>query len=242
MKHIASQNPELSVVAPEIELGESGLTPDQVALVAKNFGLVRYAARRAIGNGWWDKQEFEEIVADGYVGLVSGAAYFNTAKVSADAETSSNYFMKSIMGEIQKGMRSRYGRIYTEVDPETGETRKVDKIAKVAPSVVYASARSLDEPIRGEAASTDPDALGDRIEDRTSRHSVETMHQLQILSSVVNGAPLQHREIMVLRVGLERTHAEIAAAVGLTEMQVRSIIRHLTKKIQTAAESPAKAA
>jgi RNA polymerase primary sigma factor len=211
-------------------------------MIAANLRLVGFVARRYRGLG----VPFEDLVQEGTVGLVRAVDRFDHRRGAKFSTFAVWWIRRAITDAVHNGRTIRIpspaGRRLAAVDRAEEELRRhgvappsADAIAARTGLTVRGvrtlreAARvtaSLDAPTGEEGAAlidlvADPDPADPwrRLDERESRRQVWAM--LKVI-------PPRHREVLVRRFGIAgdaQTHAEIGAALGVSEERSRQLER-----------------
>lgn len=202
--------------------------------MARNLPLVRHVARRFTGFG----HDFDDLVQAGTVGLLQAIDGFDPDR----GYQFSTYAVPVILGEIRRFLRendpvgmgralrarvAQVRRAAGALEQRLGRRPTVAEVAgelgwdvaEVAFALEGAQAPlSLDEP-----AGDDPDA-GPRL-DRLAAEPGVDWHDVIAVRAALARLPERLRTIVALRFFHDRTQAEVAAAVGLSQPQVSRLER-----------------
>ena len=228
--------------APFARRIEAGEVPARDEMIARNLPLVRSLARGYLGRG----VPFDDLVQEGTVGLVRAVDKFDHGR-GVKFSTYAVWWIRRSIHEALAGARliripptarqqmAAIHRAKSELRAD-GDAATVDAIAQRAGlsrrtvrslhAVPHVSA-SLDEPIGDDARP-----LGELIADEHADdgwQSVEDRETRRHLGSTLGRLPARHREVLLSRYGLQghpvRTHAEIAARLGVGEERSRQLER-----------------
>lgn len=210
-------------------------------LVARNLPLVRHVARRFTGFG----HDFDDLVQAGTVGLLQAIDGFDPAR----GYQFSTYAVPVILGEIRRflrendpvgmgrALRARVARVRhaaASLEQRLGRRATAAEVAaelgwdvaEVTFALESAQAPlSLDEP-----AGDDPDAAP-RL-DRVAAEPGIDWHDVIAVRAALARLPERLRAIVALRFFQDRTQAEVAAAVGLSQPQVSRLERAALEKLR----------
>ncbi len=208
------------------------LTAAQEQLIERYAPLVKALAWRKVGKGRGTQDDLEMAIGNGYLGLVKAATRYDSAKVSTNATTGSDFFAQYIYGEISKGMRDWFGRQQKVVDKETGEVKQREGTRRLKPSVMSQTAASVDAPVKTD----DPDGalLGDVIASTNLGFSDTTLFEAD-LRRVVDGLELEsdrNKQIFLDVVFSDKTQTTVGEEHGLSQMQISRIVRSVTTAVQ----------
>lgn len=217
---------------------------DDAVLVEQHLDLARRVAARYAGRG----EPMDDLVQVARVGLVKAARRFEPDRGSEFAA----YAVPTMLGEIRRyfrdscwavrvprGLQELSLRVSATTDRLTKELGRSPTAADVARALDVTEdevlealesswayhAASLDAPSAGDG---DGPTLADRLgEPETSLDDIDARESLR---RVIGGLPARERRILTLRFFGERTQAEIAQELGISQMHVsRLISRTLTR-------------
>lgn len=225
-------DPELFVRA---RAGDAGARD---ALFAANMGLVGHIVRRFTALG----HDAEELLQVGGIGLVKAIDRFEPERGFQFA----TYAFPLILGEIQRYLRDagsvampreqralarRARRLAEARAAETGREPTVPELAGalgVDASDLAAALAAESAPASLDAASAgDPRPLGERL--AAGNESVWDRLELRDL---LRRLPERERRVIVLRYLLDRTQVEVAAALGISQVQVSRIERRALARLR----------
>ncbi|HYF96594.1 MAG TPA: sigma-70 family RNA polymerase sigma factor [Patescibacteria group bacterium] len=212
--------PEHDVPLGSAEEDLPPLTPKQLQFVETYIDLVESIGRKSFSNE--DSQELEEVIADGYVGLIKAARKFDPDKI-IDDKTELSFVWNTVKGAMFHGMRSRYGRS----DKEDGYSR----IKRRKPSVILGTAYSLDRP-SPNANEDEESTLGDYALPEEVKESLadSTSFNVTIMKCLENHDE-REREIFFRYIFLEQSQPEIAEYFGIHQVQVSRLLRRSYKEL-----------
>ena len=223
---------------------------DRDMLIERFLPLARQLARR------YERPDvpFDDVFQVACVGLIHAIDRFDLERGVAF----SSYAVPTILGEIKRYFRDRTWSVRVPRDlqdlalkvdrairdltvrlhrePTVAEI--VDKVGITEEEVVEAVAAygalrssSLDEPAR---AGDDDDTLGDAL--GIEEEGYGGAEDRATIAVLMRGITPREREILRLRFTEELTQAEIAAIVGVSQMQVSRIIRQALARLRSYAE------
>jgi RNA polymerase sigma-B factor len=217
-------------------------------LIEMNMSLVRFAARRFRGPG----SDMDDIVQVGMIGLIKAIDRFD---LSREVEFTT-FAMPCILGEIKRFFRdtswavhvprrlqearqelvratdeltSRLGR-----DPKVGELAELtgmteDEVRKAQVAAAGYSSASLDAAVRGD--SPDGEAvLADFI--GVEEHALTLIEDFHSLAPLVAELDERDRTILHLRFVEERTQAQIAEVLGVSQMHVSRLLARTVRRLR----------
>ncbi|MDY3249662.1 MAG: SigB/SigF/SigG family RNA polymerase sigma factor [Candidatus Choladocola sp.] len=213
-------------------------------LVEENMGLVFTVVRRFLGRGC----EQEDLVQIGSIGLLKAIDHFDC---SFEVRFST-YAVPMITGEIKRFLRDdgmiKVSRLLKESAAKAYRARELLKQQKGSePTVEELSAEtgiSPEELVLAMEAVSDveslsqtvysgdgtPVLLGDRLPDRQDRN--EELLNRMLLSQLLQLLNEDEQEMIRLRYFEERTQVQVAAALGMTQVQVSRAEKRILKKLR----------
>jgi RNA polymerase sigma-B factor len=222
----------------------AGHRTDEAALVEDHLDLARRVAARYSGRG----EPMDDLVQVARVGLVKAARRFEPERGSDFAA----YAVPTMLGEIRRyfrdscwavrvprGLQELSLRVSATTDrltrelgrsPTAAEVARIlevseDEVLEALESSWAYHAASLDAPA---ADGGDGPTLAERLGEPES--SLDDVDARESLRRVVGALPVRERRILTLRFFGERTQAEIAQELGISQMHVsRLIARTLTR-------------
>lgn len=228
-----------------LALAQQGDEDAQAELVEKNLALVKSIVRKFLGRG----AEFEDLYQIGCVGLVKAIRNFN----SGYGVQFSTYAVPMIAGEIKRFLRDdglvKVSRPLKELAARAaaaeetlrrtlGREPTIGEVAKAAGAppeeVVFArdAARgcvSLSEPLYEEEGAS----LIDRIPAKEETGAVIDRLLLQELLSELEP---RERQIILLRYFKDQTQSQIAAVLGVSQVQVSRLESRILQKMRRRAQ------
>lgn len=223
-------------------------------LVRRFMPLARRLAARYHGAG----EPFDDLLQVANLGLVKAVDRFDQARGVAF----STYAVPTIAGELKRhfrdnswavhvprGLRDRALRVHAtmrEVAENTGERpgsgELAERLSMPEPQVDDAlgalaafDAISLDAPAYN---SSDPDAAsrGDTVGSVDGRY--ELAEERATLDMALRQIPSRDRRVLQMRFLEGRTQSDIAARIGVSQMQVSRILRRALERLRMAIEAP----
>lgn len=191
------------------------LTREQLAIIGKYAHLVPYIARQTV-KSWSTREELDEAIASGNLGLVKAAHNLDVSKASARATTHSQYIITTIKGTILHDMRARYGR------------SSIGGVARNKPGVMAGTADSLERPLDNDGLGEI--TLGDIL--AAGEDELEFTELRNTIIGVVRTFDKRSREVFLRRHELGQTQVEIADAVGCSQMQVSRLLTEMHRAIR----------
>lgn len=217
------------------------MTAEQHRLVTGNLGLVHACARRYAGRGI----EYDDLYQSGCEGLIKAAAGFDGSRMVKF----STYAVPAILGEIRRLFRDggsvrvsrsirdlglKIRRAEDEFRSAEGRDPTVNELASalgVEPESV-AEAIDASRPVISLTSERDGE---DYEEEIPSERFDETVVDLVALRQTISGLEESDREIIRMRYFGGMTQSHVAAALGMTQVQVsrreRRIIENMRKQL-----------
>ncbi|HEX9530708.1 MAG TPA: sigma-70 family RNA polymerase sigma factor [Acidimicrobiales bacterium] len=219
-------------------------------LVERHAGLARALAHRMAGTS----REREDIVQVALLGLLHAVDRFEPDR----GVTFTTYAWATIVGEIKKHHRrdqwgmhvsrqlqEAYIRASVAVDDLTqdlGRSPTVSEIARrsgAAEETVIAALdvgqayglASIDAPLDGSGE-------GRGIEVADDRDAMEELDQRDELRLMLSRLPVREREVVRLRFVDEMSQAQIAARIGVSQMQVSRLLAQSLARLRALAREP----
>jgi RNA polymerase sigma-B factor len=208
-------------------------------LVEAHVGLATYLARRFFGRG----EPIDDLRQVALGGLLKAVERFEPER----GLKFSTFATPTILGELKRHFRDRgwaihvprrvqelhlrIGATISAFSQEDGRSPTPTEIAQTTETpideVVEAIAvgdlyrlQSLDAPTSGD--SDDSPATGDAVSDR--EEGFARVEDQELLATLVNRLPSREQHIIYLRFFEERTQREIAAELGISQMQVSRLL------------------
>ena len=245
-----SQQQSEEVASLLVELAD--LEPDSTEysairdrLVEVHLPLLRYLARRFAGR----TENFEDLVQVGAIGLLKAIDRFD---VSLGHQFAS-YAAPTITGEIKRHLRdtgwlvrvprraqelhASVVRVRDELSQATGRIPTVSEIAAELDATPDEVAETLD--VARAQTATPLDQLLD-TEDGPGMQSLvaedelgfERVEDRALLVEALAALTSQERDVVRLRFGAGKTQAEIAAVIGVSQMQVSRLLARSVAKMR----------
>jgi RNA polymerase sporulation-specific sigma factor len=218
------------------------------ALLQANLGLVSHVARRFLGSGL----EPEDLHQIGCIGLLKAIDRFEPQR----GLRFSTYACPLILGEIQRFLRDhgpvampRQGRALARqalrlAEREAAATGREPPVGELAarlgcdPADLAAAMEAVRRP-----ASLDAPAGGELppLGLRLPAGDGEAAWDRLLLHDLLRRLPARERKVIVLRYLLDRTQAEVAAEIGVSQVHVSRIERAALRRLREAAGAPSEA-
>ena len=202
------------------------MTVEQDRLVTENFGLVHACARRYCGRGI----DYDDLYQSGCEGLVKAAAGFDSSR----GIRFSTYAVPAILGEIRRLFRDggalrvsrsirdlglKIRRAETDFRGRTGRDPTVSELAELLSTDVESIAEAIDasRPVLSLTAERDGEEFeADVPVERFDESVVDVVALREAMASLEES----DREIIRQRYFGGKTQAAVAAALGMTQVQV----------------------
>jgi RNA polymerase sigma-B factor len=223
------------------------------ALVKQFLPLARQLARRYYGGG----ESLEDLVQVASLGLIKAVKRFDESR----GVSFSSYAVPTITGELKRyfrdtvwavhvprGMQERAlavnqaivaiteqsGRVPTH--RELADRMQLDKqeIRDALGAYDAFDAASLDAPVHGP---DDPGQQQPRTETIGSAdEGYELVDDRLAVNAAVRTLPTRERRVLHMRFVEDRTQADIAARIGVSQMQVSRILKHILDRLRHSAD------
>lgn len=231
-----------------INLSKKGDKEAQNALVEKNIGLVWSVVRRFQNRGY----ETDDLFQIGCIGLIKAIKKFNT---SYDVKFST-YAVPMIIGEIKRFIRddgiikvsrslkelSSKARITQEIlTRELGREPTLSELSAKLDVTVEELVMAMDsacspESLYSSVAEGDSNTLLliDKLQSQTEDKEGDIIDRLA-LKQILDSLKPREKQIIVLRYFKDKTQAQIAQMLGISQVQVsrleKKILREIKQKI-----------
>ena len=216
------------------------------AVVADYLAVAETVARRYSR----DAQDWSDIQQVAYVGLIKAARRFDPER----GDDFVSFAVPTISGEIKRHLRDHgwfirpprrvqelHGTVSRTVPRLTQQLGRTpsradiaealgEDIAHVSEAIVSQESlrpMSLAHPVAGDDARTLADTVG-HVDDRFDR--TEMMTEVGV---ACRRLPYRDRRILFLRFFQERTQQEIAAELGVTQMQVSRLLSKILERLRS---------
>ncbi|MGN0298417.1 MAG: SigF/SigG family RNA polymerase sporulation sigma factor [Lachnospiraceae bacterium] len=227
-----------------IERAHTGDKEARNRLVEENMGLVWSVARRFVGRG----QEMEDLVQIGSIGLIKAIDKFDTGF----GVCFSTYAVPMIAGEIRRFLRDdgmiRVSRSLKEtglkirlaqekLSKNLGREPTVEEVAKEA-------GISCEELATAMEANAEIESLSQTIyqgdgQDITwmerleqERNDNEILINRLTLKQLIEKLPEKERKIIIMRYFMDCTQSQIAAQLGISQVQVSRLEKRILKQMR----------
>ena len=222
-----------------IKRAQGGEEDAKETLVRENLPLVRSVVKRFKG-----RLEYDDLMQLGMVGFLKAVAGFDTSF----GVRFSTYAVPMIMGEIKRFLRddgavkvSRWakslaGKIAAYTDEQLKNNRPeptVDELAEKfgcePAEVVFALDTGRFVVSLNEAGDEDGTPLGDRLVGAGSPD--EDMDGMMLRDSIKK-LPERERKLIILRYFRDKTQSEVAAELGVSQVQVSRLESRILNKMK----------
>ncbi len=214
-------------------------------LIEQNLGLVKSIVRRFLGRG----HEAEDLFQIGCIGLIRAAERFD----SGFGVKFSTYAVPMIIGEIKRFIRddgiikvsrslketaTNALRIKERITNETGREPSLLEIATELNIPVSELATAFDAQVKPESLYVTMDdgkgeskPLLERIESKEDE--VSRMLDRVTISSALEDFPQREKEIVYLRYFRQKTQAEVAKKLNISQVQVSRLEKKILLKLRS---------
>ena len=193
----------------------------------ENAGLVYSVAKRFQGRG----VEMEDLVQIGSIGLLKAVDYFDS---SYDVKFST-YAVPMIIGEIR-----RYLRIYCardKLEKELGREPVLEEIAAAAQLTVEEALLSMESGAEVESlhkiiyqGDGNDISLMDRLQEKENGQDA-ALNRI-FLDEILQKLDAKERRLIWLRYFKDMTQTEIAAELGISQVQVSRMEKRILKELK----------
>ena len=230
----AASTCELLAVLAGAQPGSRTWTAVRAELVQRHLGLVRALAWRFRGRG----EDLDDLVQVGMVGLLNAINRFDPGR-GAEFTT---YATPTVVGELKRHLRDRGSTV--RIPRRLAEHRAA--VAR-ASAVLYAglgrapTVGELAEALRLDAEDV-LEALDapltlvplDGHDDAYPEHAFDGVEHRAALRPLLCGLPPRDRQILALRFFAHRTQSEIAAELGISQVQVSRLLSRTLARLRQA--------
>ncbi len=214
-------------------------------LIEQNLGLVKSIVRRFLGRG----HEAEDLFQIGCIGLIRAAERFD----SSFGVKFSTYAVPMIMGEIKRFIRddgiikvsrslketaTNALKIKERIINETGREPALSEIAKELKISVTDLATAFEAQVKPESLYITMDdgkgeskPLVEKIESKED--DVGRMIDRVTISSALESFPQREKEIVYLRYFRQKTQAEVAKKLNISQVQVSRLEKKILLKLRS---------
>ncbi len=217
-------------------------------LVEENMGLVYTVVQRFLGRGC----DREDLIQIGSIGLLKAIDHFDTSY----EVRFSTYAVPMIAGEIKRFLRDdgmiKVSRLLKETAAKAYRAREeLKKRGGMEPTmeeIARETGISTEELVMAMESVSDveslsqtiysgdgtPVLLGDRLPDKRDRNE-ELLNRL-LLTELLKLLEPQEQEIIRMRYFDDRTQTQVAASLGMTQVQVSRAEKKILVKLRRAGE------
>lgn len=205
--------------------------------VEDNLGLVNMIVRRYIGRG----TDYEDLFQIGSLGLLKAAQNFDESRQLQF----STYAVSKIVGEIKtyfrdngavKISRNVKEQLYKIKNAKEYLSRKsgrqptiheISQMTGLSPEEIIEYTEINDTVLSLDLESEQGGSLYDAIGENTTENDLERINLICALDKL----EAKERQIIVMRYFLDKTQAQTAAALGLTQVSVSRQEKNILKKL-----------
>lgn len=224
-----------------IDVGGGPMSRDDV--VAAHAGLARSLAARYAERG----ESLDDLTQVAFIGLVKAIDRFELDR----GVQFSTYATATILGEIKRHFRDSrwtmrvprsvqelYLRVKSALDTlslELGRSPTIAEIAQFAGASTEAVVEAMEAGRTFHMASLDAprdDEGADGLEVATLDPSMVDLVEREALSSLIDRLPPREQEILRLRFEHDLTQSEIAARIGVSQMQVSRLLARTLEQLR----------
>lgn len=227
-----------------IERAHTGDKEARNQLIEENMGLVWSVVRRFTGRG----QELEDLVQIGSIGLIKAIDKFDIGF----GVCFSTYAVPMITGEIRRFLRDdgmiRVSRSLKEtalkirlareqLSKRLGREPTVDEVAQEAGVSCEELATAMEASAEVESLSQtiyQGDGQGitlmERIEQQQDEN--ETVVNRLTLQQIIRQLPKKEQKIIIMRYYMDYTQSQIAAQLGISQVQVSRLEKRILKQMK----------
>jgi RNA polymerase sigma factor (sigma-70 family) len=224
---------EPEFLLPDSSENTSRFIYDESALFARGLAMVKPCAYKIarIYGVFASSHEFEDIISDGYEGLVAAIKNYDQSKVGSNATTGTAYIGEYISNYMKHGLRERWGRAYAEKDAE-GNVIKKERIARLKPSVILGTAKSINEESEDNKSPMEH-ILEVPIEQRLGETSSEKIGFDDELMRILKTYTSFDQEVFIRSFYGGQNHTEIAEAMSTYPVKISRALRKIHKNLFT---------
>lgn len=213
-------------------------------LVELNVPLVRHLARRFAGSD----EPLDDVVQVGSIGLLKAIERFDPTR----GLEFSTYAVPTILGEIKRyfrdytwsvhvprGDRDLHSSISTaraELSQQLGRSATVAELAQRIGASEHAVITAVDagRAYRSDSLDCLRDELGDQNIDVGARDSrLEQVEHRAYLRPAIRSLPKRQQRVLLLRFVQDQSQTQIAAALGVSQMQVSRLLKQSVSQLRT---------
>lgn len=221
-----------------LEKAKSGDKIAEEELIEQNMGLVINAAKRFLNRGC----DFEELTQIGAIGLIKAVKRFDDAY----GVCFSTYAVPVIIGEIRRFLRDdNIIKISRTVKERAIKGRKAEeqlrRELKREPTINEVSETagvSPEDLVEAFEAAAVPESIyyenddSGQSERLRAPDSENDIINKVLISELLSHLDARERQIIVLRYFKEKTQAQIAEIIGVSQVQISRIEKNVLKKLR----------
>ena len=221
-----------------LEKAKSGDKTAEEELIEQNMGLVINAAKRFLNRGC----DFEELTQIGAIGLIKAVKRFDDAY----GVCFSTYAVPVIIGEIRRFLRDdNIIKISRTVKERAIKGRKAEeqlrRELKREPTINEVSETagvSPEDLVEAFEAAAVPESIyyenddSGQSERLRAPDSENDIINKVLISELLSHLDVRERQIIVLRYFKEKTQAQIAEIIGVSQVQISRIEKNVLKKLR----------
>lgn len=211
-------------------------------IVEVHLPLLHYLARRFAGR----TESLEDLVQVGAIGLMKAIDRFDPSLGHRFA----TYAAPTITGEMKRHLRdtgwlvkvprraqelhASVARVRAELSQETGREPTVSEIARHLDATAEEVAETLDVAKAQFAAPLDGEDAAPAVEKHVAEieQGFEDVERRSVIADALAALTEEERRVVRLRFADGRTQAQIAAVIGVSQMQVSRIITRSVAKMR----------
>lgn len=226
-----------------LEMVHNGDKAAKDTLVEKNMGLVYSIAKRYAIRGY----EYEDIIQIGVIGLIKAIDKFD----SGFNVQFSTYAVPMIAGEIKRFIRDdgivKISRSIKETAMKGWRANeKLQKMLGREPTISEVSAEcgvAVEELVAAFEATRQPASVYESVYSEGERE-IRLMDTIKgediedgiinkvMVAEILNSMPSRERQIIVLRYFKNKTQAEVAKLIGVSQVQISRIEKNIITQMQ----------
>ena len=227
-----------------LEAAAGGDSAAREELILKNMGLVYSVVKRFLGRGY----ETEDLIQIGSIGLIRAAERFDTGF----GVRFSTYAVPMIIGEIKRFIRddgiikvsrtlkdtaANAARIKADIEKREAREATVAEIAErlnISAAELSAALDSQQQPFSLYSRTDDGNGEGKALVDKLEREDspVDDMLDKITVRGLIDGLDERDREIIIQRFYGQKTQAQIAERLGISQVQVSRLEKKILKKLR----------
>lgn len=244
---------QLFVRFRDLSLPEAARLVARDDLIALHLPLVEHCARRFRNRG----EPFEDLVQVGTIGLIKSVDRFDTDR----GVEFSTYATPTIIGEIKRYFRDkgwairvprRLQELRLQIGATTAELTQTLGRSPTPRELAHEIGCSVEEVVEGIESGNAYSTLSlDATDDSGDEGGAsllemlglddDGLEQIEIRESIkplIEALPSRERRILLLRFFRNRTQAEIAAEIGVSQMHVSRLLSRTLHQLRTRLQEP----